>query len=234
MCAEATRIGVLGGTFDPIHLGHIESAHEIAAAFSLDKVLVLLSARPPHKNPEEAAPAAQRWEMVRLAVAGDPLLEACDLELRREGPSYTVDTLRELRGLHPGSHLFLILGIDAYEEVDSWSRPGELPALASIVVTTRPGRDCPAGAPLPPVAARADACYDPRIGLYVHSSGHAIHGHRIRGVEVSATDIRRRARLGLPIAHLTGDAVARFILEHRLYGAGSDSRPTGADGAHNH
>ena len=239
MCAEARRIGILGGTFDPVHLGHLASAREIGAAYSLERVLLVLSARPPHKQTDEAAPAELRWQMLTLAVAAacgkasDPAaggpsrdaasctLEPCDIELRRSGPSWTVDTLHDLGRIYPGAHLFLILGIDAYEEIDTWSRPGEILSLASVIVTTRPGRDFPQGAPLPPVAARKDARYDPAIGVYVHTSGHTLSAHRIRGIEVSATDIRRRVRSGLPIAHLTGDAVAGFITEHRLYGAGN-------------
>ncbi|MFN2375595.1 MAG: nicotinate-nucleotide adenylyltransferase [Candidatus Binatia bacterium] len=232
MCAEpagvarAVRIGVLGGTFDPVHLGHLASAREIAAAFCLDRVLLVLSARPPHKPSDAPAAAEVRWRMLELAVeearhaaAPDTLLVPCDIELRRSGPSWTVDTLRELGRLHEGSELFLILGIDAYEEIDTWSRPGEIPGLASIIVTTRPGRDFPDSAPLPPVAARPHARYDPAIGAHVHTSGHTIRGYRIRGIEVSATDIRRRVRSGLPIAHLTGEAVAEFIARNGLYRA---------------
>ncbi|MFN2426415.1 MAG: nicotinate-nucleotide adenylyltransferase [Candidatus Binatia bacterium] len=232
MCAEATRIGVLGGTFDPVHLGHLASAREIAAAYSLDRVLLVLAARPPHKRTDDAAPAELRWRMLTLAVeqaettiegpllAHAGVLEACDIELRRSGPSFTVDTLHDLQRLHPDAGLFLILGIDAYEEIDTWSRPGEILSLASIIVTTRPGREFPGGALLPPVAARRDARYDPAIGAHVHTSGHIVSSHRIRGLEISATDIRNRVRSGLPVAHLTGDAVARFITEHRLYGSG--------------
>jgi len=234
MCADTRRIGVLGGTFDPVHLGHLASAREIAEAYDLERVLLVLAARPPHKRGDDAAPVDSRWQMLNLAVreaaareAADGVLEPCDIEIQRDGPSWTVDTLRELGALHPGAELFLILGIDAYEEIDTWSRPGEILSLASIIVTTRPGREFPQGAPLVPVAARADARYDPAIGVTVHTSGHSLRGHRIRGIEVSATDIRRRVRSGLPFAHLTGDAVARFITEQRLYGAGARPPETG-------
>lgn len=239
MCADATRIGVLGGTFDPVHLGHLASAREVAAAFSLDCVLLVLSARPPHKHGVAAAPVDLRWRMLQLAVedvehgrtvlpespapgaAAQVHLVPCDIELRRSGPSWTVDTLRELAAGHPGAELFLVLGIDAYDEIDTWSRPGELLALASIVVTTRPGRAFPHDAPLPPVAAREDARYDPAIGAWIHSSGHSVRGLRIRGLDISATDIRRRVAEGLAVNDLTGPSVARFIHEHRLYGESS-------------
>lgn len=233
MCAEPMRIGILGGTFDPVHLGHIASAREVAEAFSLDRVLLVLAARPPHKTADEAAPASLRWRMLELAVDGagslpaGATLEACDIELHRSGPSWTVDTLRDLAQMFAGAQLFLILGADAYEEIDTWSRPEEIPRLANIIVTTRPGRGNDAHDPKPPVAARGDARYDPAIGVHVHTSGHTIRGHRIRGIEVSATDIRRRVRAGLPFEHLTGDAVAHFIKEHRLYGSGGAAAPSG-------
>lgn len=247
MCADNRRIGILGGTFDPVHLGHLASAREIAKAYALERVLLVLAARPPHKRGDEAAPVDLRWQMLNLAVreaadqasllaeprpsepepgrpaspsAASTVLEPCDIELRRDGPSWTVDTLRECAAAYPGAELFLILGIDAYDDIDTWSRPGEILALANIIVTTRPGREFPQGAPLPPVAARKDARYDSAIGVYVHNSGHTVRGHHIRGIEASATDIRHRVRSGFPFAHLTGVAVARFLTEHRLYGAG--------------
>ncbi|HXC52690.1 MAG TPA: nicotinate-nucleotide adenylyltransferase [Candidatus Limnocylindrales bacterium] len=277
MCADRVRFGILGGTFDPVHLGHIASASEIARAFALTRVLLVLSARPPHKTAGEAAPAADRWQMLELAAAKanasspDVIFEPCDIEMRRDAPSWTVDTLKEIAGRHPHSDLFLILGADAYAEIDSWSRPGEIPALANIIVTTRPGwpvaagtdasrdanadvsgiagadasrdarADVPVSAadrrghvhdeaspPLPPVAAREDARYDPAIGVYVHTSGHTIHGHRIRGIEVSSSEIRSRVRRGLPVEHLTGDAVARYIHQHRLYADGGTPTPAGS------
>jgi nicotinate-nucleotide adenylyltransferase len=175
--------------------------------------------------------------MLELAAAAanadcaDVVLEPCDIEMRRDAPSWTVDTLAEIASRHPHAELFLILGADAYAEIDTWSRPGEIPGLANIVVTTRPGRpDVHAEGPhpLPPVAARADARYDSNIGGYVHTSGHATTGHRIRGIEVSSSEIRSRVRAGLPIEHLTGIAVARYIHEHRLYAADRTPAPAGS------
>lgn len=237
MCADRIRLGVLGGTFDPVHLGHIASATEIAEAFSLTRVLLVLSSRPPHKPTGDAAPAADRWRMLGLAAASAEadhagvVLEPCDIEMRRDGPSWTVDTLAEIAGRQNHAELFLILGADAYADIDTWSRPGEIPGLANIIVTTRPGWQgvhARGSCPLPPVAARADARYDSNIGGYVHTSGHTIVGHRIRGIEVSSSEIRSRVRAELPIEHLTGVAVARYIHEHRLYAADRTPRPAGS------
>ncbi|MBI5504878.1 MAG: nicotinate (nicotinamide) nucleotide adenylyltransferase [Deltaproteobacteria bacterium] len=219
MCADPLRLGILGGTFDPVHLGHLASAREVAAAFDLDRVLLLLSARPPHRPDHTPAPIEQRMEMLALAAAGDALLQVCDLEVRRQGPSYTVDTLRELARIHPAAELFLILGADAYAEIDTWSRPRELPRLCNLIVTSRPGCACDVAAVPPPVAARGETRYDPSVGCHLHESGHVVVGHPIHGLEVSASEVRRRVALGLPIEHLTGPAVARFIHQHQLYGA---------------
>ncbi len=211
------RIGILGGTFDPVHRGHVASAVEIANAFSLDRVLLVLSARPPHKPEAHPAPVEHRLAMLALAAQTDPRIEASDIEVRRPGPSYTVDTLSTLARCHPEAELYLIVGIDAYRDIDTWSRPESLLQLANIVVTSRPGSAREAR-PQPPVAARSACCYDPAIDAYVHESGHRLVFHSINGVEVSATEIRDRIRRGLPVDDLTGPAVARYIAEHGLYG----------------
>jgi len=157
--------------------------------------------------------------MLALAADGDPRLEACDVETRRPGPSYTYDTVADLQAEHPGAVLHLIIGIDAYRDIDTWHRPGELLGLASIIVTTRPGQSFPADRVVPPVAASRACCYDPAIGCYVHSSGHVVVAHSIDGLEVSASDIRQRVRAGAPVDHLTGQPVADYIRTHSLYGA---------------
>ncbi|HYB97993.1 MAG TPA: nicotinate (nicotinamide) nucleotide adenylyltransferase [Candidatus Limnocylindrales bacterium] len=207
-----------GGTFDPVHIGHLTSARELAAAFDLQKVLMVVSANPPHK-PQEQAPAELRLAMLEAAVRGDPVLEPCGIELGRHGPSYTVDTIAQIAREHSDAELFLSMGIDAYEEIDTWSRPHELLELCNIIVTSRPGCEFSEKALRPPVAAHQDGCYDPAIGCFVHKSGHVIVGHRITGVEASSSEVRRRVRLGLPFEGLTGFAVARIIREHCLYGA---------------
>jgi len=219
MCADDARdrIGVLGGTFDPVHLGHVASAQEVLRAYDLDRVLLVLSARPPHKPDHEPASVEDRMAMLRLATATTPLIEACDLETRRAGPSFTVDTLQQLTNASPNAALFLILGIDAYREIDTWHRPGALLELANVIVTSRPGTGDDPQVVEPPVAAREACCYDPAVGCYVHRSGHRLLGHRLIGVEVSSSDIRRRVRAGLTVDHLTGVEIALYIGSHHLY-----------------
>ena len=208
---------MLGGTFDPVHLGHLGSAKDVARAFDLSQVLLVLSSRPPHKEEAEQAPVSDRWQMLLLAVASEPLLAPSDVEVRRAGPSYTVDTLRELGRAEPQAELHLVIGIDAWLEVDTWSRSEQLLALAHVIVTTRPGEDFPARGLDPPVAAASACWYDSTIGCWVHNSGHRLVAHRVEGVDASSSDIRRRVHSGLSIAHLVPPAVAEYIQRHGLY-----------------
>ena len=213
---------MLGGTFDPVHLGHVASATQIGRALALERVLLVLSARPPHKPTHHPASIDDRFAMLELAARNDAMLSPSDLEMRRSGPSYTVNTLEELRARHPGRELFLIVGIDAYRDIDTWHHPERLLELANVVVTTRPGHKMRENDVLPPVAGRKDCGYDPTIGCQRHKSGHRLLIHHLDGLDVSSTEIRRRARLGLDVSDLTGAAVADYIRAHRLY-QGSDS-----------
>ncbi|MBD0320542.1 MAG: nicotinate (nicotinamide) nucleotide adenylyltransferase, partial [Gemmatimonadetes bacterium] len=128
------RIGVFGGTFDPPHLGHLVVASDACAALRLDRVLWIPSAVPPHKVHTVQAPARTRLELVEAAIEGDPRFTADDLELRRAGPSYTVDTLRELAERHAGAELVLLIGADNLREIPGWREPGEILRLARVAV----------------------------------------------------------------------------------------------------
>jgi nicotinate-nucleotide adenylyltransferase len=201
------RVGVVGGTFDPIHLGHVALAEWAAACAGLDRVVLVPAGRPPHRG-EATAPAADRLEMSRLAAAGHPLLEVSDLELRREGPSYTADTLRELGARHPGAELFLVLGWDAARELRSWHRPDEVLRLARLVVVSRPGFPAPGPADLE--AAGIDPS---RVVLCGEGTP-----------EVESTDIRRLLEEGRSLDGLVDPAVEAYLRRHGLYGPAHDLR----------
>ena len=130
---------MLGGTFDPVHLGHLASARAVAAAFSLENVLLVLSARPPHRQGRATASIDERMTMLALATAANPLLVASDIEVQREGPSYTYDTLEALRASEPCIDLYLVIGMDAFAEVSSWHRSTEILETSNVIVTSRPG-----------------------------------------------------------------------------------------------
>jgi len=194
------RIGLLGGTFDPVHAGHLAAAKAAISCASLDSVIFIPAAKPPHRGPAVAA-AQQRLEMCELATAGDARFSVSDLELKRPGPSYTLDTLIELRRLHPDDHLFLILGWDAARLFPTWRRPDEVRALASIVVVGRPGSDAPREADLKEVGLGSEGvtlCLEPTP-------------------DVSASKIRRAVAGGESIAGEVPAAVELYIASHRLY-----------------
>jgi nicotinate-nucleotide adenylyltransferase len=135
------KTGVFGGTFDPPHIGHLIAAQDACIELELDRVLFVLAARPPHKEGQAVTPASVRLEMLKAALAGCGRFEACLLELEREGPSYTVDTLRALRGQDPDQELYLLIGADQVAALPEWHEPAQIARLAHIVALTRSGRE---------------------------------------------------------------------------------------------
>lgn len=186
------KLGVFGGTFDPPHIGHLIAAQDAKSALGLDRVIFVPAAVPPHKRDDTVSAAGTRLAMVRAAIAGADGFEVDDLELRRGGPSWTVDTLRELAARLPGSELFLLIGSDQYAEFDSWREPDEIGQLAKIAVLTREN------------------------GLRQAAGVHTV---RVTRIDVSSTDIRRRMAEGQPIRFLVPAAVEALIRLHGLYGA---------------
>jgi nicotinate-nucleotide adenylyltransferase len=196
------RLGVLGGTFDPMHIGHVAAAEAALECANLDEVVFVPTGNPPHRPPAEASPL-QRLEMCRLASADNPRFAVSDIEVKREGLSYTLDTLWALRGANPHAELFLVLGWDAASQLRSWHRPDEVLAIAPIVVVSRPGRDAPEEADL------KSAGLDPsRIVLCPHPTP-----------SVSGSGIRRAIAAGKSVAGLVPPAVERYIAAHHLYRA---------------
>ena len=221
-----TRTGILGGTFNPIHLGHLRAAEEVAEALALARVLLVPSARPPHKPGRDAdplAPGAQRLAWVEAACAGNPVLEACDLEIARGGASYTVDTLRALAERSAPVRLVFIIGSDAFAELASWREPKQLFALADFAVMTRPGT---AGrlSDWIPGALRPDLELDPGGEAARHrATGGSLRAVAISALDISSSDIRDRVRLGRSIRYLVPEAVRRDILDSGVY-AGTAKR----------
>jgi nicotinate-nucleotide adenylyltransferase len=193
---------VVGGTFDPVHVGHLAMAEAAADCAALERVLLVVAARPPHRP--TVAPARDRLAMCRLAAAGHRRLEVSDLELRRSGPSYTADTLAELAAEYPGDELHLVLGWDAARELRSWHRPEQVLRLARLVVVPRPGYGSPGPAEL--VAAGIDPS---RVSLCP-----------ARTPEVESTELRRAVCSGRDLAGLLDPAVEAYIRHHRLYACG--------------
>lgn len=212
----AARIGILGGTLDPIHLGHLDTALAARAALSLDRVIILPSRVPPHRQQRPLASRYHRFAMTALAVNGIDGLTASDMELCAPGPSYTADTLTRFQALSglPASQIFFITGADAFAEIETWHRYPELLELAQFVVVSRPGYPVHAlKARLPGLASRMRSA----DSVTPRSAELTIHLLDARTADVSSTDIRRRLAAGEPLAGLVPPSVETHIRQHSLY-----------------
>ncbi len=193
------RVGVLGGTFDPVHHGHLVAASEVAYRLGLDEVLLVPAGQQWQKTRPDISPAEDRYAMTVIATEPDPRLAASRVDLERAGPTYTVDTLTDLHtSLGAEVELVLILGADALAGLHTWHRAKEIPALAHLVGVTRPGHDL----------RSTDA-----LGLPPGSVTYV----EIPALEVSSSDIRARVADGAPIRYLVPDAVAQYVEDHGLY-----------------
>jgi nicotinate-nucleotide adenylyltransferase len=219
---SATRIGILGGTFDPVHVGHIDTALAGRRALALDHVLVLPSGTPPHRTVQPSASRFHRFAMAALAVTGVSGLMVSDLEIGTTGPCYTFDTLARLQGtgLAP-AQIFFITGADAFAEIDTWSRYPQVLEMANFVVVSRPGHRATAlPAKLPALAARMHA-----VSTAVGAQSIPVARDSDVGIalvdapthDVSSTEIRRRLESGVSIADLVPAAVDTYIQQHGLY-----------------
>lgn len=195
------RLGVMGGTFDPIHHGHLVAASEVQAQFDLDEVVFVPTGRPWQKSGRVVAPAEHRYLMTVIATASNPRFTVSRVDIDRDGPTYTIDTLRDLRVQRPEAELFFITGADALAQILSWKDADELWDLAHFIGVTRPG--------------------------YVLSEsglpGERVSLQEVPAMAISSTDCRERVRAGEPIWYLVPDGVVQYISKHDLYAAGSSS-----------
>jgi nicotinate-nucleotide adenylyltransferase len=217
-------IGLLGGTFNPVHLAHLRAAEEIRAAHGLDEIRFVPAAIQPLKADEPVVAAHHRLRMVELAIADVPGFRAWDVELGRPGPSYTVDTLRALRTeVGDDVRVVFALGRDAFAAFDRWRDYLAIFALCDLAVMTRP--------PWPetlsigdfPIAARDSFHYDPKRECYRHASGHGVSLQRITALDISATAIRAAIAAQHSIRFLVPPAVEQYIAAERLYRVGVPS-----------
>jgi nicotinate-nucleotide adenylyltransferase len=191
------RIGIFGGTFDPIHVGHLVAAVNTRHDLDLDRVVMMVANVPWQKAGErKVSPAEDRFEMVRTAVGDVEGLEASRMEIDRGGPSYTADTVAQYAALHPGAELFVIVGWDVGSELQSWERLDEVRDLASLVVVNRPGTPPPAG---------------------LRRQGWRLCQVTVPNLEISSTDLRARAATGRPLDYLVPGPAVRVIRERSLY-----------------
>ena len=217
------KLGLLGGSFNPVHNGHLSIARQTREALGLGQILFIPTSHPPHKQNASLAPAQDRYEMVRLAIASDPSLAISDVEIRRPGKSYSIDTIRLLQQEY-GAHtqLFFLIGLDAFLDFPSWREPLTLLELCPFVVLSRPGlsfRSLSTVALLPPISQSSLTDLDAgRISqLEVPLRKQRLTCLRLPPCAVSASDIRSRIRRGLSVANLLPPLVESYILQHHLY-----------------
>lgn len=187
------RVGIFGGTFDPPHQGHLIAAQDAITELTLDKVLFIPARFPPHKAGREVSGADVRLRMVQAAVGNDERFEVSDVELQRTGPSFTVDTLRELRAKRPADELFLLIGVDQVREFQTWREPEEILRHAHVVLLARAG-----------------------IGE-VADGGIVYEKVSVTRIDISSTAVRQRVGAGQPIRYLVPAAVEKIIADERLY-----------------
>ena len=196
----AQRIGIFGGTFDPVHVGHLVAAVNTRHDLDLDRVVLMVANVPWQKAGErKITPAEDRFEIVKAAVGGMAGLEASRMEIDRGGPSYTADTISEFAKLYPAAELFVIVGWDVGAELKTWERLDEVRDLASLVVVNRPGTPPPAG---------------------LRRQGWRLAQVTVPNLEISSTDLRARAATGRPLDYLVPEPAVRVIKERSLYSVG--------------
>lgn len=215
------RIGLLGGSFNPVHLAHLRGAEEVRERLHLDEVRFVLAAAPPHKGAADLAPVEDRLRMVELAVDGAPGLQPCPMEIRRGGVSYSIDTVREILSRPDApERLVLVVGVDTFRELGTWREHGAIFAQCDVAVLPRPGYRPALATHDFPIAVQRHFCYDALRDCFRHDSGHTVALLPVPALDISATEIRRRVRDGRSIRYLVPPAVERHIRERGLYGAG--------------
>jgi nicotinate-nucleotide adenylyltransferase len=210
------RVGILGGTFDPVHLGHLRLAEEVGEELNLETIYLVPAASPPHKGKKPVTPFHHRFAMTRLAAGESPLFKATDMEGRREGPSFSIETLREFHRLHREDlQLFFILGMDAFLEIESWKEYSRLFDYAHFVVIQRPG--VPAGELGSFLNHLGVGFRRKNEGTFVAPSGNMLIYKEATLMDISSTGIRRRVAEGRSVRFLVSETVRLYILEKGLY-----------------
>jgi nicotinate-nucleotide adenylyltransferase len=198
------RLGLFGGTFDPIHVGHLVLAEQCREACGLDQAWFVVAGAPPHK-PGDRTPVSHRLEMVRIAIAGHASFLVSEIETKRPGPHYSVETLDSVRRDHPDDDLFFLIGADSLADLPGWREPGRIAQLATIVVVNRPGLE------------EVDPSQLPNFG----PGSNSLIAVTIPPIGIASTDLRRRLAEGRSIRYMVPRGVEAYIKAHALYRSGS-------------
>ena len=218
MTFTGCRLGLLGGTFNPIHHGHLRAGEETAELMGLDQVAFIPAARPPHKKPHPTVDFHHRLAMTRLACADNAAFTVSDLEGRRDGPSYTVQTLRQLHQEQgPGLELYFITGLDAFLDIHSWKNHPELFQLAAFVVITRPGSDPDRLGPYLRNTVAPAYQWNREKQAFLRPDSLPVYFRTITGLDISSTDLRQRLARRLSVRYLVPEPVREYIMDNDLY-----------------
>ena len=210
-------IGIYGGTFNPIHFGHLRAAEEICERFKMKEVVFVPSADPPHKESREIIEPIHRLKMVNLATTGNPRFSVSDAEIQRRGKSYSIDTVTELKKIRPDDDLAFIMGIDAFVEIHTWHKYQQIFSECDFIVTSRPGagrRSCQKAIP----ESLREQFKRKRSGReFIHSSGRRLVFTDVTDLNISASQIRNMFNQGLSVRYLLPRRVIEYVHEHGLY-----------------
>jgi nicotinate-nucleotide adenylyltransferase len=221
--SEPAGVGLLGGTFNPVHNGHLAIARQTREALGLDRIVFIPTGDPPHKHQEDLAPARDRYEMVQLAIASEPSFSVSDIEISRSGKSYSIDTIRLLQKQYGAAvPLYFLIGLDAFLELPTWREPETVLTLCSFVVISRPGTSFQGLSTLPflphiPNGSLVELDQGDSARIDVPIGAHALICLRLPPCEVSASAIRTRIKQGLPTVNLLPHTVESYILQHHIY-----------------
>ncbi len=207
------RIGIFGGTFDPVHNAHLRAAQEFGETLELDRVLMIVSGVPPHRPPPATA-IGHRLKMLEIAVGNNLLLQVSDMELRRKGPHFTLDTVRQVRKDFGESMPFLALGVDAFLEIEAWKEPETVLAETHLAILTRPGFETDL---LSAVPAGTRDRYQAKGNVFMHQSGATLRKIEVTALDISSSVIRSLVREGRSVRYLVPEGVFEYILQNNLY-----------------
>lgn len=228
MDSTSLRLGLFGGTFNPIHLGHLRAAEEIAEAMDLSRVIFIPSAEPPHKNLKPVIEFEHRLAMTRLATGGRLGFEVSEIESQREGPSYTIDSLRQFRSeWGPGPDPYFIVGYEAFLDMPIWKDFRDLFDLTNFVVISRPAYDPPRLNRLLTENISPDYTWDPDRQVFTRPGKPGVFCQNVTGLDISSTDLRSRLARGDSIRYLVPDKVMEYIKEKGLYQSAVGSKKEG-------
>ncbi len=211
------KIGILGGTFNPIHIAHLRIAEEVRESFDLGKIIFVPAATPPHKPLAGDLPFDTRFRMVELAIAGNPAFAVSDIEGKRGGKSYSIDTIHTLRSAYPDDEFFFVVGSDSFLDMGTWRKYSSIFSLCNIVVVERPDAVVLSISSSLPFDILHEFSYFEAEKRLAHKSGYSVYYMKGVPLEISSTGVRRLARLGRSIRFLVPEAVENYIKENKLY-----------------